>query len=357
MNNSKRISFFGCHIYVGVDTHLKNWKVSIRLNGIELKTFSMNPSPVELFNYLKKNYPEGNYHIVYEAGFCGFWALREFRQLKVDCIIVNPADVPTSNKEKVNKNDPIDSRKLARELENSSLKGIYIPDIFHEELRYLMRLRYRIIQNQTRIKNRIKALLYTQGIKIPNHFTGNSRWSHSFIQWLKEIKLNSSPGDFALNNMILQLQQLREHNKNVLTHLRQQAKEKQIAPVINALLSVPGVGFITAMSVYTEIVDMKRFSNQNQLAAFVGLVPSTRSSDETIYNNGISFRRNKFLRPIMIEAAWTAVKGDPAMTLKYRELTKKMKPQDAIIRIAKKLLKRIRHVWLNQEDYVFSLVA
>jgi len=125
MNNSKRISFFGCHIYVGVDTHLKNWKVSIRLNGIELKTFSMNPSPVELFNYLKKNYPEGNYHIVYEAGFCGFWALREFRQLKVDCIIVNPADVPTSNKEKVNKNDPIDSRKQnkKREEQMKSQKG------------------------------------------------------------------------------------------------------------------------------------------------------------------------------------------------------------------------------------------
>lgn len=111
------------------------------------------------------------------------------------------------------------------------------------------------------------------------------------------------------------------------------------------------------MSLYTEIADMKRFNNQEQLASFVGLVPSTRSSDETIYNNGISFRRNKFLRPIMVEAAWTAVKNDPAMTLKYRELTKRMKPQDAIIRIARKLLQRIRHVWLNQEDYVYSLVA
>jgi len=138
--------------------------------------------------------------------------------------------------------------------------------------------------------------------------------------------------------------------------LRLHAKQKHIAPVIKSLLSVPGIGFITAMSLYTEIVDMKRFPNQNRLAAFVGLVPSTRSSDETIYNNGISFRRNKFLRPIMVEAAWTAVKEDPAMTQKYRELTRRMKPQDAI-RIAKKLLKRIRYVWLNQQDYVYSLVA
>jgi len=357
MNSTNKISFTGCSFFIGIDTHLRNWKITIRLNGIELKTFSMNPSAVELLNYLNKNYPGGIYHVVYEAGFCGFWPQRKFNELGLNCIVVNPADVPTSNKEKVNKNDPIDSRKLARELENKSLKSIYIPDVFHEELRHLMRLRYRIIQNQTRTKNRIKALLYTQGIKIPNHFTGNSRWSACFIDWLKEIKLNSSAGNFTLQNMITQLQQLREHNKNILRELRQQSKEKQIAVIINALLSVPGVGFITAMSLYTEIIDMKRFPNQNHLSAFVGLVPSIRSSDETIYNNGISFRRNKFLRPIMIEAAWTAVKQDPAMTLKYRELTKRMKPQDAIIRIAKKLLKRIRHVWLNKEDYVYSLVA
>jgi len=357
MKTSNNISFDNSHFFIGVDTHLKNWKVTIRFNSIELKTLSMNPSPSELVNYLKKNYPHGIYHIVYEAGFCGFWAFRKFQKIGIDCIVVNPADVPTSNKEKVNKNDPIDSRKLARELENRSLKSIYIPDIFHEELRHLMRLRYRIIQNQTRTKNRIKALLYTQGINIPNHFSGNSRWSHSFILWLKDIKLNTNSGNFTLQNMIIQLQQLREHNKNILSQLRLQAKEKQTAPIINALLSVPGVGFITAMALYTEIVDMKRFSNQNQLAAFVGLVPSIRSSDDNIYNNGISFRRNKFLRPIMIEAAWTAVKQDPAMTLRYKELTKRLKPQLAIIKVAKKLLKRIRHVWINQEEYVYSLVA
>jgi len=357
MNRSKNISFFGCHFFIGIDTHLKNWKVTIRLDGIELKTFSMNPSPEELYNYLKKNYPDGIYHIVYEAGFCGFWIQRKFMELGLDCIVVNPADVPTSNKEKVNKNDPIDSRKLSRELENKSLKGIYIPDIFHEELRNLARLRFRIVQNQTRTKNRIKALIYTHGITIPQYFTGNSRWSAAFIEWLKAINLNTSAGNFTLQNMIAQLIQLREHKKNVLKELRAQTKQKEIAVIINALLSVPGVGFITAITLYTEIIDMKRFSNDAQTAAFVGLVPSTRSSDETVYNNGISFRQNKFLRPILIEAAWTALRNDPAMTLKYKELTKRMKSQDAIIRIAKKLLRRIRHVWLNQEDYVFSLVA
>ena len=358
MKSLNKNSFLGSHFFIGIDTHLKNWRVTIRFNGIELKTFSMNPSPEELYNYLRKKYPGGTYHIVYEAGFCGFWAARKFKELGVDCIIVNPADVPTSNKEKVNKNDPIDSRKLSRELENKSLNGIYIPDIFHEELRSLMRLRYRIVQNQTRTKNRIKSLLHTRGIKIPQKFKGNSRWSASFIKWLEEeVKFNTTAGSYCFANMISQLKQLRVHNKNVLRQLREQAKKKEIAPIIKALQSVPGIAFIIAMSLYTEIIDMKRFPGENQTNAFVGLVPSIRSSDETIYGNQISFRQNKYLRPLMIEAAWQAVKQDPAMTAKYKELIKKMEPQDAIVRIAKKLLRRIRHVWLKQEEYVYALVA
>lgn len=355
MSCTKKISFSGCSFSIGIDVHLKNWKVTIRLDGKELKTFSMNPSPIELYNYLKKNYPDGIYNVVYEAGFCGFWSQRKFNELGINCIVVNPADVPASNKEKVNKNDPIDSRKLARALENKDdIKGIYIPDLFNEELRYLVRHRYRIVQNLTRTKNRIKGLLYTHGISIPLNFTGNSRWSSLFIDWLKQIKLSTSAGNFALTNMIEQLEQLREHNKNVLKELRKQVSKNTVTKILQ---SVPGVGFITAITLYSEIIDMKRFSNEKQTAAFVGLVPSTRSSDENIYSNGISFRKNKFLRPIIIEAAWTAVKHDPAMTIKYKELTKRMRPQEAIIRIARKLLVRIRHVWLNQEEYTYSLVA
>jgi transposase len=60
---------------------------------------------------------------------------------------------------------------------------------------------------------------------------------------------------------------------------------------------------------------------------------------------------------MMIESAWTAVREDPAMTLKFKELSKRMDAQEAIIRIARKLVRRIRHVWLNQENYVYALVA
>jgi transposase len=353
----KHLSFNNSTFFIGIDTHLNNWRVTIRNCSIELKTFSMNPSPDELFKYLINHYPGGTYFVVYEAGFCGFWPYRKFSELGINCIVVNPADVPSSGKEKAVKTDPNDSRKLARELENGSLKAVYVPDIFSEQLRSLMRLRFRLSQNQTRIKNRVKMLLYNYGITIPKEHLTNSRWSGYFIHWLKSVQLSSSAGQYTLNNLLLQLDQTREHLKNILKQLRLEAKKQNASDVISSLTSVPGVAFITAMSLYTEIIDIKRFNTFEQLCSFVGLVPSIHSSGETEYTKGITFRHNKFLRPLLIEAAWTAVKKDPALTLRFNELIKQMPKQKAIIRIAKKLLRRIRHVWVNQDSYVKALVA
>ncbi len=200
-------------------------------------------------------------------------------------------------------------------------------------------------------------LLYNYGIIIPKEHLTNSRWSGYFIHWLKSVKLSSSAGQFTLNNLLLQLEQIREHLKNALRQLREESKCESISSVISSLCSVPGIAFITAMTFYTEIIDIRRFKKFDELCSFVGLVPSVYSSGETEYTRGISFRHNKFLRPLIIEAAWTAVRKDPALTLRFNELIKQMPKQKAIIRIAKKLLRRIRHVWLYQDSYVRSLVA
>ena len=169
MRKCNELNFKNQVFFIGIDVHAKQWTVTIRNEHLELKTFSMNPSPDELLKHMKRNYPGGVYKSVYEAGFCGFWIHRRLTELGIENIVVNPADVPTTNKEKDRKMDPVDSRKLARELLKGQLEGIYIPDEFHQQLRSLCRLRFQIVQNQTRVKNRIKCHLYNMGISIPSH--------------------------------------------------------------------------------------------------------------------------------------------------------------------------------------------
>ncbi|MHB9011043.1 MAG: IS110 family transposase [Ignavibacteriaceae bacterium] len=124
---NKELDFSNQIISVGIDVHKKSWTVTIQVAGIQVKNFSMDPSPDQLSKHLHDNYPGGLYQSVYEAGFCGYWIDRQLQALGIRNIIVNPSDVPTSNKEKTRKTDSIDSRKLARELSGENLKGIYIP--------------------------------------------------------------------------------------------------------------------------------------------------------------------------------------------------------------------------------------
>ena len=124
----------------------------------------MNSDAGELVRHLRRNYPDAEYRSVYEAGFSGFEAHRELCRMGVMNLVINPADVPTSGRERNYKNDSIDSRKLARELENGSLIGIYIPERENLILRDLTRRKEQLTGNITRTKNRmIHSYLYFAG--------------------------------------------------------------------------------------------------------------------------------------------------------------------------------------------------
>ncbi|MFQ5486296.1 MAG: hypothetical protein ACE5DO_13315, partial [Desulfobacterales bacterium] len=120
------LDFLKEKLFIGLDVHKAQWTVTFRMLGMKLKTHTMNPDPNELFRYLVKHYPGAEYYSVYESGFCGFWAHRKLVELSIKNIVFNAADIPTTDKEKKHKRDKVDSRKIARELENGSLEAIYI---------------------------------------------------------------------------------------------------------------------------------------------------------------------------------------------------------------------------------------
>lgn len=350
-------SFKGQHVFVGIDVHKKQWVVSLRCNKMELQTVSMNPSPLELSHFMKKHYPEGIYHTVYEAGFCGFWIHEQLIALNIDNRVVHPQDVPTMGKEKSQKRDPIDSHKLARELENGSLKGIFVPDVFHQQLRSLCRLREKTMREMIRLKNRIKGHLAFYGIEQPEG-SQYGYWSKRFLERLEKIEFQSPQGKTYLNFCLKQLYFLRTHLLSLIRELRMLVRQQVlIKPIVDRLHQVVGIGFLTTMTLYTELIDMRRFKKFDQLAAFVGLVPSLQSSGDWESRAHLSSRHNHYLRYLLIEAAWVAVRRDPALMERFIELCKRMKKQEAIIRIAKNLLRRVRHVWLTGEPYQTGVLA
>ena len=350
------ISFKGHNIYVGIDVHLKNWKVTIRMENGFSKTFSQNPSEKLLSAYLQKNFPEGNYLSAYEAGFCGFSIHRELEKHGIKNIVLNPADIPTTDKERKQKEDKRDSRKIAKSLLNGDLNGIYIPKKSTEELRSLVRYRKTLVKEIGRNKNRIKSILHLNGISIPEEISTASRyWSGRFTKWLKTIEMTTPYGNIVLLETIDTTEHLRNKLLKINRYLMKIKKESAYSIKLQRLQTIPGIGLIMALTLLSELEDILRFRNLDKLCSYVGLIPSTNSSGEKERTGNITPRSNKFLRSYLVESAWVASRNDPSLALCYSELCKRMKPHEAIIRIAKKLLNRIRYVMKNETEYVYSV--
>lgn len=89
----------------------------------------------------------------------------------------------------------------------------------------------------------------------------------------------------------------------------------------------------------------------------MGLIPTTHSSGDKDITGRITPRANLILRNALNERAWVAARIDPALSLAYNELCKRKKASKAIVRIAKKLLNRVKYVLKNEEEYVCSVIS
>lgn len=354
MTQAKKLDFTGQKIFCGIDVHKKSWSVCIRSEHSELKAFVQNPSAADLVRYLRSNYPSADFKLVYEAGFCGFGHQRAFAKEGMSCIVVNPADVPTSDKDKQQKTDAVDCRKLSRFLGDRLLEGIYIPSVEQQDDRSIVRAYHQIIQDQTRCKNRIKSFLDFQGIATPDE-QEYKHWSGKFITWLKELPMTPS-ARVSLNILIQHYEQTRSMVLAATRQMRTLAREERHKESIRRLRTIPGIGQIGALLLVTEIGDINRFDRLDQLCSYVGLMPSVHSSGERQSVKGLTHRGNQQLREMLIEASWVAIRKDPALTLAFEEYAKTMKKNKAIIKIARKLLNRIRYVMKNQKDYETGIV-
>ena len=349
-----KISFMGQKIFVGIDVHKHKWSVAtITESGLE-RVHTQNASAQELIDFLHRHYPEGDYLAVYEAGFTGFSTYYALADAGVDCMVIHAADVPTTQYESVMKTDKVDCLKLAKSLRVGSLNGIYVRPKDSIDDRGVVRVRRAVIKDLSRYKIRVKHLLMNNGVKLPEQFDKRkgSCWSGSFIAWLKsDIKLLSTTRR-SLDLLIAQVERMRQAQLQATRELRSLSSTAAYRDNYGLICSVPGIGGIVAMTLLTEIHDIGRFNNERQFASYLGLVPTSHSSGDKTIHGEMTFRGNKELGPLMIEAAWIAIRNDVGLAASFSSYCRKMKPQQAIVRIARKLSNIIIAVLKSKKKYV-----
>jgi transposase len=346
--------FTNKNIYVGMDVHKKSWSVSLFCESEFIRNFTQPPSVEALEKLLRRDFPGANYICAYEAGFSGFWVQRQLTSKGIPCKVIHAVDIPQSGKRKTIKRDSIDSKGIGQALAAGMLNSIYIPNPDIEADRSLIRYRERLQKDIARCKNRIKSLLNQHGFVIPEKL--EKSWTKKLVFWLKEFNQAKGTIRISLDHMIDQMILLRQTLLKVNRDIRALQNSEKYKREMDLLMSVPGIGPLTAITLLTEIMDINRFSSFLQMNSFVGLYPMEHSSGENEHKGSITIRHNKPLRRMLIEAAWIAVRYDPALIQVFQQWKQRMTSKRAIVKIARKLLSRIHYVWKTGVSYEKGLI-
>jgi transposase len=354
--SSNIINFTGKTIHVGIDVHLKDWQIATVNETVVLGNHRMEGKVENVVNHLQKRFPGATFKCVYESCAWGFELQRQLIARGMECIVVNAADVSGSDKERKRKTDKVDAVKLARYHAAGLLQGIHIPNEELQKQRNLVRYRTKLIRDLNRSKNRLKGLLKYQGIETPKQFSRAS-WSRNFMSWIEQEAQKDIVLKDTLLLMLEQVKLLRQLLLEVEKKLRILMNSEKYSDSIKLLMSVPGIGRTIATLWLLEIGDIRRFENIDRLNAYVGFCPDTNSSGEIQHDRGISSRKHNQLRASLIQAAWQAIRTDPVMLETYQQLIKRMKGTQAIVRIARKLVRRIRAIQLNATFYLKGVIG
>lgn len=336
-------------IFIGIDVHNKSWDVTCVTHKGYCRSFNQQPSADALIAFLHREFPDAEYHAVYESGFTGFSTYYALTAVGIQTIIANAADVPTTQKEQLLKTDRRDSKKLAESLRNGDLEGIHIREVEDLDDRSIVRIRKTFKREESATKVRIKHLLHTNGVEIPQQF--ERRWTLAFVTWLRdEVKLLGS----SRNSLLMLLDHLEVLHREVLAAgraVRKMIQSEKYAEPLRRLMTVPGIGINFAIVLLTEIGDFNRFHNERGFACALGLIPMCHDSGETVSHGEKIPRGNRMIGSMMIEVAWKAVAKDAALNAFHHKCCQRMKPNTAIVKVARRLSNIILSMMKNQRDY------
>jgi transposase len=346
----QRISYCGRIVYVGIDVHKETYTVTCVCDKQIVKTATVQADPAALAASLPRWFPGATLYSVYEAGFSAFVLHRILTKAGIINIIVNPASVAVAANDKV-KTDRRDSKKLAIDLADGRLRGIYVPTEAEELARLLPRTRAQIVKHRATIARQIKAKLHQFGLIAPS----SRRLISS--RYLREIAAWSLPPELSVSLTLL-AEQWRFATRQLIEMrrlLRDQAKAQE--EIEKVYRSVPGIGEVVARTLATELGDMTRFANERALFSYTGLTPSEYSSGASVRRGHISRQGSSRVRHLLVETAWRAMPRDGVLKEMFDRIAATRGKKRAIVAIARRLTGRIRACFRQGTTYAVGTYA
>lgn len=234
------------------------------------------------------------------------------------------------------KTDKVDSATLAHLLRSDLLPLSYVPEKPVRLNRELLRYRASLVKIQTEVKNKIHSILAKNNVS----HGYSDLFGKQGMAFLGSLSLAENY-KIALEGYLSVLDTVRQEIKVASRRVQRLAEEDRDAML---LMTVPGVGYYSALLIKSEIGDVKRFPSAKQLCSYAGLVPSTYASGNTCYHGHITKQGSRWLRWILIEAAIHAVKRPGPLRRFYYKVERQRGGKVAKVATARKLLEWMYHM-------------
>jgi transposase len=313
---------------LGIDLHKRTstWKlVNSKREVVWSRTVSCKP---ELLSATARSLPVtvSNLPIAIEPT-CGWrWVSSLLEKEGGDLHIAHPYKLRLIA-DSSRKTDEEDAKILAEFLQMGYLPESWKAPDEVESWRRLIRTRVAFVQSRTRLKNQAESILTSLGPV-------------------------SKPDNLELLEIVSLVENHTNHIHNLEKTIRKIAEEQ---PIAKLLMTIPSVGVITAVSILAEVGDFSRFTSAPKLASYAGLVPSERSSGESVRHGRITKEGSKLLRTVVIE---TAIRFRPAHSLTLNEFFLRIKKNKGAMRarvaLARKLLVIMWTMVKNNQPFASS---
>jgi transposase len=316
---------------------------------------SMPADFAALMAYFKKHFTDCRIEVMYEAGFAGFGLHDQLVAAGIYCVVTPPNKVMVEKSDRV-KNDRVDARRLAKNLENGDYKKCFVPDGEQREDRQISRTLIEVQKSLTALKNRIRKLFDFHGLN--GFISAKKTWTLKDFRAIKDLTLSESLR-VSLGVQLALLEQLMEHRRVLRKSLEALSKKQRYAAAFKRLESAPGVGWLTAIRLVLEWgEDLSRFESSKKFARFVGLTCSEHSTGESERKGRITGQSAPHIRAWLIQCAWIAIRRDPVLLQFYQRVSKNSaSKKKAIVAVARKLAVRLWTLSVRNESYCVGLVA
>ncbi|MBC8018229.1 MAG: IS110 family transposase [Verrucomicrobia bacterium] len=329
--------------YIGLDIHKKTIAYCIkRIDGVLVQQGTVAAERKALSRWLSEL--PGPWYGAMEATIFTGWVYDYLKPHAVELKVAHPAMLKAITAAK-KKNDRADAEKISDLLRVNLLPECHMMPEELRELRRILRYRNMIVRTAVKMKNKMSGLLMEVGAQYNKRQLHGKKYFAALLERVEDVP-DSVKGLLKLSRNGFEM--FDDIQKKLITALR---KNKQIQERVQRLMSIPGIGEITALTWVLETGEPKRFSSSRHAISYCGLCSAQHESAGKEQRGPISKQRNKHLQTTLIEAAKLAPHWNEQLALLHEKELARGNKNRATLAVARKLVEFMLAVDRRKTDF------